>query len=1118
MDVADWLRGLGLERYVPAFRDNDIDGEVLRRLTAEDLRELGVASIGHRRRLLDAIAAFGAVAAAAANPPPPAATAVAPRLEAAERRQLTVMFCDLVGSTELSARLDPEDYREVIAAYHGAVADAITGFDGFVSRYMGDGVLAYFGYPQAHEDEAERAVRAGLGVIDAVGRLNVKYVRPQARVGIATGLVVVGDLIGEGSAQEQSVVGETPNLAARLQALAEPNAVVIAASTRRLVGDLFEYRDLGAVEVKGIVAPVSAWRVLRPSAIESRFEAMHTSSLSPLIGRDEEIELLSRRWARAKAGNGQVVLISGEPGIGKSRITAALAEHLRAEPHLRLRYFCSPYHQNSALFPFLDQLGRASGFARDDMPAAKLEKLEALLALAAPPDEDVAFLADLMSLPHWERHPLPNLSPLRKKEKTLGALIRQLEGLARRQPVVMVFEDAHWSDPTSRELLDLTVERIRTLPVLLIVTFRPEFQPPWTGQPQVTMLALSRLDRRDRTALVEQIAGGKALPDNVMDQIADRTDGVPLFVEELTKSVLESGLLRAETDRYVLDRALPPFAIPTSLHASLLARLDRLASVRLVAQIGAAIGREFSYTLLGAVARLPEDELQASLARLVVSGLIFQRGRPPDAVYSFKHALVQDAAHGSLLRSTRQQLHAQIAETLETRSPELMDSQPELLAQHYGEAGLGEKSVAFWGKAGRTSAARSAMAEAAAQFQKGLDQLALLPNTPERQRKELEFCCALGAVLRAVKGNAAPETGDAYTRALELWKQLGSPPEFLRVPFGQSLHHMFRGELELAHRLDEDLLRLSRQRNDSTGLVLAHHSSGRNLLVGGRFTLARSHLEATLGLYDPISHRALVHQTGIHPQNNAQSLLGTVLFCLGFPDQALERSNAAIVEARRLAHLPSLAVSLALGTRLLSLVGDNTALDKLADELGAVATEQSFPHWRAEGTIYRGWVTVKNGDVAEGIPQLRSGSIAYRATGAEAWTPYHTALLAMSYEIAGRVEEAVTLLDDAAQIVERTNERWFAAELYRHKGRLLLCQGHTEAVEQLYRKALSIAQEQEAKLWQLRAATSLARLWAEQGRRAEARDLLAPIYGWFTEGFDTPDLKEARVLLEAFNP
>jgi class 3 adenylate cyclase/predicted ATPase len=1092
VEIGVWLRGLGLERYEAAFRDNEIDWEALPKLTAEDLKDLGVVLGSHRRTLLDAIAALHGRTDGAAERASP--------VPAAERRQLTVMFCDLVGSTELSSRLDPEDLREVIAVYHRAVAEVVAQFDGFIAKYMGDGVLVYFGYPRAHEDDAERAVRAGLGVIDAVGRLDVSSAKPQARVGIATGLVVVGDLIGEGSAQEQSVVGETPNLAARLQALAEPNAVVIAPSTRRLVGDLFEYRDLGAVEVRGLAAPVPTWQVLRRSVVASRFEALRGAGLSPLVGRDEEIDLLLRRWARAKAGDGQVVLISGEPGIGKSRIAAALAGRLHAEPHLRLRYFCSPYHQDSALYPFVDQLERASGFARDDMPAAKLEKLETLLARAAPPDEDVAFLADLLSLPDSERHPLPSLSPQRKKERTLEALIRQLEGLARRQPVVMVLEDAHWIDPTSRELLDLAVERVRSLPVLLIVTFRPEFQPPWTGQPQVSVLTLNRLDRRDRTALVAQIAGGKALPEEVVAQIADRTDGVPLFVEELTKSVLESGV--------------PLVGIPTTLHDSLMARLDRLASVRLVAQIGAAIGREFPYPLLRAVSRLPEDELQAALARLVASELVFQRGTPPDAVYAFKHALVQDAAHGSLLRGTRQQLHAQIAEALETHSPELVDSQPELLAQHYAEAGLVEKSVASWDKAARRSAARSAIAEAAAQFQKALDQLALLPDTPERQRQELDLRSGLGAVLLAVKGYAAPETGHASARARELWEQLGSPSEFLRVPFGQSRFHAMRGEYDLALRLDEDLLRLSRQRNDSGGLVLGHTSAGNNLWFVGRFASSRSHLEEVLALYDPISHRSLVHQAGYHPQLASQAILGIVLYCLGYPEQASAWSSAAIAEARSLAHPPSLASSLVLGAFPPLLGGDDSVLGERAEQLVAVTTEQGFAFWGAAGTVYRGWVKVKNGDVAEGISLLRSGSSAYRATGAETAVPYFLALLARACKIAGQVQEAVTRLDDALQIVERTGERWFAAELNRHKGQLLLRQGHTEAAEELYCKALSIAREQEAKLWQLRAAASLARLRRDQGRPAEARDLLAPVYGWFTEGFDTADLKEAKALLD----
>ena len=846
----------------------------------------------------------------------------------------------------------------------------------------------------------------------------------------------------------------------------------------------------------------------------SRFEALRGSKLTPLIGRDEEIDLLLRRWARAKTGDGQVALVSGEPGIGKSRIVAAFEERLHAEAHLRLRYFCSPYHQDSALFPFIDQLGRAAGFARDDPPASKLKKLEVLLAHAAPPDEDVALLADLMSLPASERHPLPNLSPQRKKEKTLEALIRQLEGLGHENPVVVVWEDAHWLDPTSRELLDLTVERVRILPVLLIVTFRPEFQPPWAGQPQVSMLALNRLDRRDCTALVAGTAGSKTLPDEVVSQIADRTDGVPLFVEELTKSVLESGLLREENDRYVLDRPLQPLAIPATLHASLMTRLDRPVSVLYVAQIGAAIGRQFSYPLMRAVSRLAEDQLQAALGQLVASELVFQRGLPPEAVYSFKHALVQDAAHGSLLRKARQQLHAQIANALETHSPEIIESQPELLAQHYTEAGLVEKAVAFWDKAGHRSVARSAMAEAAAQLQKGLDQLALLPDVPQRRQQELEFSSALGAVLNVVKGSAAPETGQAYARARELWEQLGSPVEFIQVPCGQSRYHAHRGELDRAQSIAEDLLHLSRRRNDSAGLVMGHYSSGRNLMWVGSFASSRSHLETVLALYDPNSHYSLVGQTGVHPQLAAQAALGVVLFCLGFPDQALAQSNKAITEARRLPHPPTLAMSLGIDALLLSIIGDDIGLERRVDGLVAVATDQGFPFYRATGAIFRGWVKAKNADVTDGLSLLRSGSNAYCATGATAWMPLYIALLAGAYEIAGQIEEGAALLDQALQLVERTGERWFAAELNRQEGRLMLRQGHAEAAEELYRKALGIAREQEAKLWELRAAPSLVRLWRDQGRRAEANDLLTPIFGWFTEGFATPDLREAKALLD----
>jgi TolB-like protein/predicted ATPase/class 3 adenylate cyclase len=1033
----------------------------------------------------------------------------------AERRQITAMSCEALG---VAARADGnglENLREAVGAFEYCVSEIVGRHGGFIASRLGNTVLVLFGYPAAHEHDAEQAIRTALELCAAVKALRPDANAPmRCRVGIATGMVIIGDLVAVGEGRDHGIVGDAPGLAARLQISAQPDTVTIEPATWRLIGNLFDCHDLGALDTNSDTGPIRRWQVLGESVVASRFEALHGSELTPLVGRDEEIDLLLRRWARAKAGDGQIILVSGEAGVGKSRATAVLEERLHGEPHLRLRYFCSPYHQDSALFPVIDQLGRAAGFARDDPSASKLEKLEALLARAAPPDEDVAFLADLMSLPVSERHPLPNLSPQRKKERTLEALIHQLEGLARDKPVVTVWEDAHWLDPTSQELLDLTVEHVRSLPVLLIVTFRPEFQPPWAGQPQVSMLALNRLDRRDRTALVVQIAGSKTLPNEVVSQIADRTDGVPLFVEELTKSVLESGLLREENDRYVLDRPLPPLAIPMTLHASLLARLDRLVSARHVAQIGAAIGRQFSYQVLRAVSRLPEDELRTALARLVASELVFQRGMPPDAVYTFKHALVQDAAHGSLLRNVRQQLHAQIAETLAANFAEIIESQPERLAQHYAEAGLVERAVAFWGKAGHRSVARSAMAEAAAQFQKGLDQLALLPDIPERRQKELEFSSALGAVLNVVKGSAAPETGQAYARARVLWEQLGSPLEFIQVPCGQSRYHAHRGELDVALRLDQDLLCLSRRRNDSAGLVMGHYSSGRNLMWVGGFASSRSHLETVLALYDPNSHHSLLRQTGVHPQLAAQAALGVVLCCLGFPDQALAQSNKAIAEARRLPHPPTLAMSLGMDALLLSIVGDEIGLEQRAGGLVAVATDQGFPFYRATGAIFRGWVKAKNANVTEGLSLLRAGSSAYSATGATAWMPWYIALLAGACEIAGQVEEGAAWLDQALQLVERTGERWFAAELDRQRGRLLLRQGHPQAAEELYCKALGIAREQEAKLWELRAAASLARLWRDQGRRIAARDLLATSYGWFTEGFATPDLKEAKALLD----
>ena len=740
MDVAAWLRDLKLERYVPAFRDNDIDAEVLLKLTAEDLISIGVTSVGHRRKLLDAIAGLDMTV--------PTAVVVAPASGApaqvdAERRQLTVMFCDLVGSTAISTRHDPEDLRELIGDYHRAVAETVGRFDGFVAKYIGDGVLVYFGYPQAHEDDAEQAVRAALAVIEAVGRLPARE-DLRVRLGIATGLAVVGDLIGEGAAQERGVVGETPNLAARLQALATPNTLVIAEATRRQIGQLFDLEDLGPQQLAGFAEPQHAWRVLGESGEVSRFEALRSGE-TPLVGRDEEIELLRRRWEQAKSGDGRVVLISGEPGIGKSRLTAALSAHIESEPHTRLRYFCSPRHQDSALYPFIAQLERAAGFARDDTVDAKLGKLRALLAPGTRDDDDIALLSEVLSLPSSAAD--LNLSPRRKREKLLEALLNQLESEARHRPVLMVFEDAQWIDPTSRELLDLSVDRVQHLPVLLAITFRPVFQPPWGGRSHVMNLTLNRLGERDGEALVHKLAGNAAITAEIVAEIVERTDGVPLFVEELTKAVLESA---GQSDRVTAVLGATSHAaqsVPATLHASLMARLDRLGPVaKETAQIGAVLGREFSYELIEPVAQRPERELQAALGQLSDAGLLFCRGSAPHATYLFKHALVQDAAYGTLLRAKRQEWHGRVTAALETHFADLVGRHPELLAHHLTAAADTERATHQWLKAGQYAAEQSAYLEAIAHLERGLDLLHSLPESPDRDRCEIDLQTGIGGL------------------------------------------------------------------------------------------------------------------------------------------------------------------------------------------------------------------------------------------------------------------------------------------------------------------------------------------------------------------------------------
>ena len=731
--VADWLQKLGLGQYAQRFSENDIDVSVLPHLTDADLEKIGV-SLGHRRKILAAIAELPG----ASQSKHETVRGAEPKIQdTAERRQVTVMFSDLVGSTALSARMDPEDLREVISGYQKCVAQTVQRYGGFVAKYMGDGVLIYFGYPQAHEDDAERAVRTGLELVAAVTALKT-HAALQTRVGIATGLVVVGDLIGSGASQEQAIVGETPNLAARLQGVAKPNSVVIAESTRKLLGNLFELEDLAVQDLKGIAGPVRAWAALRQASVEGRFEAFHASGLTELVGRVEELELLLRRWSKAKTGEGEVVLLSGEAGIGKSRLTAALLERIASEPHTRLRYFCSPQHTDSAFYPIIGQMERAAGLQRDDASLAKLDKLDALVAQTSTSKEDVALFAELLSLPNDGRYPTLDLTPQQRRQKTLQALTAQLSSLAGQQPVLMIFEDVHWIDPTSLEALKKSVDQIKALSALLIVTFRPEFIAPWEGQSQITGIILNRLKERDAAAIVASLAGNKELPADVLSEIVERTDGVPLFVEEMTKAVLEA---ESESDARKTTAAVPSSsaAVPASLHASLMARLDRLGPAKEVAQIGAVIGREFSHALLAAVVSEPEADLLSTLERLTAAGLLLRQGVPPHAIYLFKHALIQDAAYGTLLRGPRRALHARIAETLESQFPDIAQTQPELVARHCTDAGLIEKAAGLWGKAGQRSLERSALVEAVAHFERALGQIATLPATRAIRPKRLSF-------------------------------------------------------------------------------------------------------------------------------------------------------------------------------------------------------------------------------------------------------------------------------------------------------------------------------------------------------------------------------------------
>jgi class 3 adenylate cyclase/predicted ATPase len=1056
------------------------------------------------------------LATTTASPKEPAQRRETPDVE---RRQLTVMFCDLVGSTVLAERLDPEELHQLLARYQDACAEVIDRYGGYIARYVGDGLLVYFGYPQAHEDDPQRAVRTGLGVVEAIKSLDAKFNSPgvnlAVRIGITTGIVVAGDIGSGERVEEKAIVGETPNRAARLQGLADANTVVIGPSTYRLVEGLFDCDDLGRHQLKGISRPVGAYRVRMESGAPSRFEAKAARGLIPIVGRDEEVELLLKRWGQAKEGESQVVLLSGEAGIGKSRITRGLQERL-PEVRNRVLYYGSPYHQNSALYPAIDQCERASRFDKGDTVAQKLDKLEAVLAgLELPIENHAPFLASFLSLPFNGRYPPLQLTPQELKNETLRVLVTVIGQMATQDTVLMVVEDAHWIDPSTLELIDLLVEQMREARFLLLIAFRPEFVAPWSRHSHVTALTLNRLSQKESAAMITKITRGKALPDEVLDQIIAKTDGVPLFVEELTKTILESGLLKEEGDRYALAGPLPPLAIPASLQDSLMARLDRLAPVKEVAELAATCGRTFSRELLLAVSSLKEDVVDNALRQLFDAELIYRRGLPPNFVYEFKHALVRDTAYQALLKSTRQRYHQAIAQALAQQFPETAETQPEVVAHHYTEAGLVEQAIPYWHRAGQRAVERSGNLEAIAHLTKGLELMKTLKATPERTRQELELYLTLGPALVAARGFADPSVGQAYLRAADLCRQLGDTVHLPLVMRGKQVFHRLRGELNEARDLGEQLLALAEQQQDSALLVGGCHALGQDLFSLGELVAARQTVERGIALFDPEKHR-LRNWPGGQPGEQCYLYAAFALWMLGYPDQALRRAEEALALAEGLANPANLINTLAFVARVHVLRREPSAARERAKATMQLSAQHRNPHFLAWATALHGWALAVEEQVEEGVAEIDQATAAYAAIGSQTSLPFFLALQAETYDRAKRIDDGLAAVSEGLAIADKTGEYCYQAELSRIKGELLLAMSsdHRVEAETCFYQAIDIAHRQQAKSWELRAAIDLARLMHDQGKHKEAFSLLAPIYDWFTEGFDTADLKEAKAFLD----
>jgi class 3 adenylate cyclase/predicted ATPase/ABC-type transport system involved in cytochrome c biogenesis ATPase subunit len=1115
--VATWLESLGLGRYAEAFQRNAITWDVLPELNENDLEALGVL-LGHRKTLLRAIAHLSPSAEGMGSEKQP----FPPERDQAERRQLTVMFCDLVDSTALSRRVDPEDLQDIIRRFLDTCTQAIGRFNGYIAKYMGDGMLVYFGYPHAYENDAERAVYAGLAILDTVKGLTQENPHPEfgfgiaARIGIATGPVVVGEVMGQDTAKERSVFGETPNLAARLQALAQPNQLIIDPVTKRHVGNAFDVVDLGAFSLKGFDSSVQAWQVLCSKSSTSRFESYQAIQLTNFVGREDEVALLLGRWRETIGGEGQVVFLCGEAGIGKSRMIRRLCDRLSNEQYQRVQFQCSPYHTNTAFYPAINFLREAAGLTGQDSAEAQLNKLDALARESGIEKQDtVALFADLLSLRGDHRYPPLTVSSETRKEMTLEALVRHLQKLADRAPVLFILEDAHWLDPTTLDLMTRIIDRIRQMRVLLMITCRPDFKPVWSDYSHVTSLTLSRLPRRQSAELVAAVAGGKALPPEVQQAILVKADGVPLYIEALTENVLQSGQLTEGNHALTLKGTLTGLPIPDSLQALLMERVDRLGPAKGIVQAGATIGREFTYELLRATVDATDSQLKHALDLFVASGLMFQEGAIPNATYHFKHALVQEAAYSTLPKKPRRLLHARIAKALESRFAERVTLEPELLALHYEQAGLAGPAVEYWFRAARRDAERSATIEALNHFGRALDMLKDLPQGSERDAVELELLIARGAPLVTVKGYASDEIEHNYRRAKELSQEHSDSVHHFLAIWGLWVFHLVRGQLATARDLAENLLALAIREQNPDLLIRARESLGSTYFFLGRFDEAKTHLVPATFLTDSDQHRSHAVPYTQDPGITARITLAWTLWALGEVEQVEPLALEALAKARELDHPFTLVFTLASLSWIYSTLRNAKKTVDLTGEAIALSTKYSFELGLAWATSSHGWALAEQGR-EDGLGTLINGLSATRVTGANLNNTHTLALLAEIYLRHNRIDEGLSTIDDALKLAVAGGERFRHAELLRLKGELLLRQSDRSVpvAEQCLCEALKIAQDQHAIMLELRAATSLARLWKTLHKVDDAIRILQPVYARFHEGIDNHELSEARAVLD----